>query len=150
MKHKSRHETDLLVVVMDDYLTTPGKAGRKYRLDWGYFSTWCRDKSHANSQTVVVGTIGLRPLYKVSKGRCMQGWAEKPRGQVGISRSLQRVLYTTRYELLTNYWVSMNDYKLMCHISINNTSYCADWAQCHKCWHLLTHQPNNRTMLTET
>ena len=28
---------------------------------------------------------------------------EKPRGQVGFSRLLQRVLYTTRHESLTNY-----------------------------------------------
>ena len=46
---------------------------------------------------------------------------EKPRGQVGFSRLLQRVLYTTRHELLTNYWVSMNDYKLRRRVSINST-----------------------------
>ena len=33
----------------------------------------CGDKSRANSQTIAVGTIDLRPLYKVSKGRYTQG-----------------------------------------------------------------------------
>ena len=50
-----------------------------------------------------------------------EGAPEKPRGQVGFSRLLQRSLYTTRHESLTNYWVSMNDYKLTCHVSINST-----------------------------
>ena len=92
---------------------------RLNRLRW--FPTWHRDKLCANSQTIAVGTIGLRPLCKVSKGRCMQGWAEKPRGQVGFSRSLQKVFYTIRPESLTNYWVSMNDYKLTHCVSINST-----------------------------
>ena len=106
--------------VVDDYLATPGKAERRVNcLRW--FPTWHRDKSHTNSQTIVVGTIDLRPLYKVNRGRCMQGWAEKPRGQVGFPRSLQRVLYTIRHESLTNYWVSVNEYKLTHHVSINST-----------------------------
>ena len=110
----------LRLSVADDYLATPGKAKRKLNhLRW--FSTWHGDKSRTNSQTIVVGTIDMRPLCKVSKGRCTQGWAEKPRGQVGFSRLLQRVLYTTRHELLTNYWVSINDYMLMCCVSINST-----------------------------
>ena len=86
-----------------------------------WFPTWCGDISHANSQTIAAGTISLRPLCKISNGRCTQGWAEKPRGQVGFSRLLQRGLYTTRHESLTNYWVSMNDYKLTWHVSINST-----------------------------
>ena len=32
-----------------------------------------------------------------------EGAPEKPRGQVGFSRLLQRGLYTTRHESLTNY-----------------------------------------------
>ena len=69
----------------------------------------------------------------------MLGWAEKPRGQVGFSRLPQRVLYTTRHELLTNYWVSMNDYKLSCCVSINSTSYYAEWGHIISadiCWHV--------------
>ena len=36
--------------VAEDYLAMPGKAEIKCRLDLGYFSTWCRNKSCTNSQ----------------------------------------------------------------------------------------------------
>ena len=49
------------------------KAERINGLDLGYFTTWHGDKSRTNSQTIAAGTINLRPLYKVNKGRCMQG-----------------------------------------------------------------------------
>ena len=49
------------------------KAERIKGLDLGYFPTWHGDKSCTNSQTIAAGTINLRPLYKVNKGRCMQG-----------------------------------------------------------------------------
>ena len=127
-------------IVADDYLAMPGKAERRVNcLRW--FPTWCGDKSCANSQTIAVGTISLRPLCKVSKGRCMQGWAEKPRGQVRlVTIEYKRTVHLRNQEdklvslshyrgvyillgmshLLTT-WVSVNDYKLMHHISINST-----------------------------
>ena len=117
---QAQHALPQETSVADDYLATPGKAKRRVNhLRW--FPTWHGDKSRANSQTVAAGTINLRPLFKVSKGRCTQGWAEKPRGQVGFSRPLHRGLYTTWSESLTNYWVSVNDYKLTHHVSINST-----------------------------
>ena len=40
---------DSVPVVADDYLATPGKANRKYKLDIGYLPTWHGDEWCANS-----------------------------------------------------------------------------------------------------